>query len=72
MMGTGVGLLLNQANSASALTDQRLSLPIVAGAPCANAAPVAVDANNADQCSSPHGVRSPIALTANTGTRATA
>ena len=47
MMGTGVGLLLNQENSASALTDQRLSLPIGAGAPCASAAPVAVDANNA-------------------------
>jgi hypothetical protein len=45
MMGTGVGLCLNQAYSNSALTDQRLSLPIVAGVPCANAAPVAADTN---------------------------
>jgi hypothetical protein len=47
MIGTGVGLLLNHANSASALTDQRLSLPIGAEVPCASATPDTTDANNA-------------------------
>jgi hypothetical protein len=68
MTGTGVGLCLNQPYSSSALTDQRLSLPIVAGVPCANAAPVAADTNNPTSATRLIFV----ALTVNTGTRAIA
>jgi hypothetical protein len=59
IIGTGVGLFLNQVSSASALTDQRLALAIGAGESCASTAPVHVAATTATIAARRMAFRSP-------------